>query len=104
MDGWIPYPSTAIHAQMPYITKYAVCKHLKALKQDGLITSDIYVEQGEERPILVRGYTVTEKGKNTPEYRLAYETERRICKECFDFDIGELRLVDGKEVDLLWEK
>ena len=90
MDGWIPYPSTCIHESMPYITLYAVRKHLKELKQEGLITSDLYIEQGEERPILIRGYTLTEAGKKTSEYKLAYDIERRICKECFDIDIGEV--------------
>jgi hypothetical protein len=90
MDGWIPLPSTVIHTQIPSITLYAVRKHLKALKQEGLIDSDLYVDQGEERPILVRGYVVTEKGRKTNEYKLAHETERRICKECFDIDIGDV--------------
>ncbi len=90
MDGWIPLPSTVIHTQIPSITLYAVRKHLKALKQEGFIDSDLYVEQGEEHPILVRGYIVTEKGKDTEEYRTAWEVERRICKECFDIDIGDV--------------
>ena len=90
MDGWIPYPSTAIHERMPYISLYAVRKHLKALKQEGLITSDLYVDQGDERPILVRGYVVTAKGRDTNEYRSAHEIERKICKECFDYDIGDV--------------
>jgi hypothetical protein len=105
MDGWIPLPSTVIHTQIPSITLYAVRKHLKALKQEGLIYSDLYFEQGEERPILVRGYVVTEKGKNTSDYRLAWEIERRICKECFDIDIGEAdcsNLLDDFE-QLLYE-
>lgn len=90
MDGWVPLPSTFIHTQIPSITLYAVRKHLKALKHEGLIDSDIYVEQGEEHPILVRGYIVTENGKKTAEYKLAHEIERKICKECFDIDIGEV--------------
>lgn len=105
MDGWIPYPSTVIHSQIPSITLYAVRKHLKALKQEGLITSDLYVDHGDERPILIRGYVVTEKGRNTNEYRQAHEIERRICKECFDFDIGDVdthwnNLFDNVEVHL----
>lgn len=89
MDGWIPYPSTCIHENMPYISLYAVRKYLKELKQEGLITSNLYVEYGEDRPILIRGYTLTEAGKNTNEYKLAHETERSICRECFNIDIGE---------------
>lgn len=88
MDGWIPYPSTCIAGTTGW-RLYYVRKLLKQLKQEGLITSDLYVEQGEEHPILVRGYIVTEKGKDTEEYRTAWEVERRICKECFEIDIGE---------------
>jgi hypothetical protein len=90
MDGWIPLPSTVIHEQVPHITLYAVRKHLKQLKQEGLIASDLYVEQGEERPILIRGYTVTKAGQKTNEYRLAHEIERELCKDCFDIDIGDV--------------
>lgn len=89
MDGWIPYPSTCI-AETTGLKLYYVRKLLKELKQEGLIDSDLWVEQGEERPILARGYIVTEKGKKTNEYQLAHEIERKICKECFDIDIGEI--------------
>jgi DNA-binding PadR family transcriptional regulator len=89
MDGWIPYPSTCIS----YTTKIdlpVVRKELRRLKKEGLVDSDLWVERGEERPILVRGYVVTEKGKATDEYRTAWELERRICQECFDIDIGDI--------------
>ena len=92
MDGWIPYPSTCIQASMPQLTLYTVRKYLKQLKQEGLIVSDLYIEQGEERPILIRGWVVTEKGRKTHEYRSAHEIERRICKECFEFDIGDVEM------------
>ena len=95
MDGWIPYPSTCIHANMPYLTLYGVRTYLKQLKQEGLITSDLYVEHGEERPILIRGWTVTKEGMKTTEYKLAYELEKARCKECFNFDIGDLELGPG---------
>jgi hypothetical protein len=90
MCGWVPYPSTVIHEQMPSISLYKVRKYLKALKQEGLVDSDLYVEYGEDRPILVRGWVVTEKGRKTNEYRLAHEIERKLCKECFDIDIGDV--------------
>jgi hypothetical protein len=102
MDGWIPYPSTCIHAQIPSITLYAVRKHLKALKQEGLIDSDLYVDQGEERPILIRGYTVTKAGMKTNTYKLAHEVERKICQECFDIDIGDVDSLVNFEEELGW--
>jgi hypothetical protein len=76
---------------MPGLTLYKVRKYLKELKATGLIDSDLYVDQGEERPILVRGYIVTPEGRNTKEYEMAHELERRICKECFDIDIGDVK-------------
>ncbi len=99
MAGWIPYPSTCI-AETTGWRLYYVRKLLKELKQEGLIDSDLYVDQGEERPILIRGYVVTEKGKNTNEYRLAHEVERKICKECFDIDIGEVSTLSDLEKEL----
>ena len=89
MGGWIPYPSTCI-AKTTGWRLYYVRKLLKELKHEGLIDSDLYVDQGEERPILIRGYVITEKGKDTDEYRMAWETERRICKECFNIDLGDV--------------
>lgn len=94
MDGWIPYPSTCI-ASTTGLRLYYVRKLLKELKQEGLITSDLLVEQGEERPILIRGYVLTEKGKQTVEYKLAHEAERKICKECFNIDIGDINYFDA---------
>lgn len=100
MDGWIPYPSTCIAGTTGW-RLYYVRKLLKELKQEGLIDSDLWVEPGDERPILVRGYVLTEKGKNTDEYRQAWERERQLCKECFDFDIGEVDRYSGV---LKWEE
>lgn len=95
MDGWIPYPSTCI-ARSTQLDLKTVRKELKRLKKDGLIDSDLYVDTDSEleRPILVRGYIVTEKGKQTEEYKHAHELERRICKEIFNFDIGEVGHLD----------
>lgn len=93
MDGWIPVPSTCL-SHLTGMSLYQTRKKLKELKEQGLVDSDLYVEMGEERPILVRGYIVTEKGKQTEEYKHAHEAERRICKEVFDFDIGEVGHLD----------
>jgi hypothetical protein len=101
MDGWIPYPSTCI-AETTGWRLYYVRKLLKELKKDGLIDSDLYVDRGEERPILVRGYVVTEKGKKTAEYKLAHDIERKICKECFDLDIGGMYALSELEEAFDW--
>ena len=91
MDGWVPYPSTCIAGATGWKLSY-VRKLLKQLKQEGLIIPDLYVETGDDldRPILVRGYTLTKEGMKTQTYRLAHEVERKICQECFKFDIGDV--------------
>lgn len=89
MDGWVPYPSTCI-ARSTKIDLKSVRKELRKLKQAGLIYSDLYVETGEDldRPILVRGYLVTDQCKDTEEYRTAWAEEREIVNKCFNLDIG----------------
>ena len=103
MDGWVPYPSTIIHKHMSHLSLYKVRKLLKELKSEGLIDSSIYVETGDDldRPILVRGYEITKKALDTPEYERAWEAERELCKKCFEFDIGPVRKEEEDEwIDL----
>jgi hypothetical protein len=97
MDGWIPYPSTCIASTTGW-SLYKVRKLLKELKQEGLIDSDIYVENSPDldRPILVRGYVLTKKALDTEAYEIAWEAERKACQECFEFDIGPC---DKKVID-----
>lgn len=107
MDGWVPYPSTIIQRQIPNLSLYKVRKYLKELKQEGYIDSELYVDTSwDERPVLVRGYNLTSKGANTHLCDLAHERERRICKECFDFDIGKAshtkKLIGNEFDDLDW--
>ena len=92
MCGWVPFPSTCIHESMPEISLYKVRKYLKELKQEGFIESDLFVDQGDERPILVRGWVLTKEGMKTEAYFKAHEEERKICQECFDIDIGTVPL------------
>lgn len=35
------------------------------------------------------GWQITKKAETTHEYAKAYEKERKLCKKCFDIDIGE---------------
>ena len=92
MDGWIPYPSTCIAGSTGWKLSY-VRKLLRQLKREGFIDSDLYVDTdpGLDRPALIRGYVLTETGMKTAEYEAAWETGRRICKECFKFDIGTVK-------------
>jgi DNA-binding PadR family transcriptional regulator len=69
-------------------TLYQIRKELKRLKEQGLIESVRYCEVGEDRNYLVSGYQITDKAKDTPEYKKAWEEEREICKKAFGIDIG----------------
>lgn len=102
VDGWIPVPSMCL-SRLTDMSLYKTRKKLKELKSQGLVDSDLWVEPGEERPILVRGYIVTEKGKQTEEYREAYEEERDLCKKCFHIDIGEMDALSTWEEELGFE-
>ena len=92
MDGWYPIPSTFL-SEICNLSLYKTRKELKKLKEQGYIISDcmsIY-NDFECQQYIIRGYTLTEKGKETEEYRKAYEEERKLCDECFGFDIGETK-------------
>lgn len=93
MDGWVPYPSTLVHKHMPHLSLYKVRKYIKELKAEGLVDSSLYVETGSDldRPIIVRGYTITDKAFSTDAYKVAWEYEREVCKQCFHFDIGPVK-------------
>lgn len=44
--------------------------------------------QDEEGNIYcMRGFTITEKAKQTQEYIKSFEEEKKSCKECFEIDI-----------------
>ena len=83
MDGWIPTPSTVIADELK-MPVYQVRKELKRLKELGLVVLTIYCDTDEYSSYAIRGYTITDKVKGTKEYRIAYEDEEKIRKECFD--------------------
>ena len=95
MDGWIPFPSTCL-AQVCEMTLYNTRKELKKLKEQGYVVSDRYCEMTEEGNCLINGYTITEKAKETEEYKKAYDEERELCKQCFEIDIGERKENDSR--------
>ena len=88
MDGWVPYPSTAM-AKRLNLSLYKIRKELKSLKDQGLVVADRYCEVTDEGTVLINGYTITEKAKQTEEYKKAYEEERLICLDVFGVDIGD---------------
>ena len=87
MQGWIPMPSTCLSQTMNK-TLYQTRKELKRLKEQGLIQSVRYCDVTEDGNYLMSGYQITDKAKETPEYKRAWEEERQICKEAFGIDIG----------------
>lgn len=90
--GYVPLPSTWI-SKVTGFTLYKTRKTLKRLKEYGFVCSGRYGGQSEDgRVFCINGYNVTKKAKYTEEYRVAYAKERELCKECFDIDIGELRI------------
>lgn len=88
--SWYPYPSTCLAKECD-MSLYKTRKELKMLKEQGLVASEQYCEVGEDRNILISGYTITDKAKDTEEYRTAWESERALYKEVYDFDIGDAK-------------
>ena len=86
MDGWIPYPSTIL-SKVCDLSLYKTRKELKLLKEQGYVVSDRYTENTEEGTIILNGYTITEKAKETEEYKKSFQEEKEAVKECFNFDI-----------------
>lgn len=97
MQGWIPLPSTCISKDLGK-SLYQTRKELKRLKEQGLVQSDRYCVVDEDRNYLISGFQITDKGKDTPEYKKAWAEEREICKEAFGIDIGEADYDPYKEI------
>lgn len=87
MGGYYPYPSTGI-ARNTGISLGKVRYQLKKLKKDGLVESFSMGGQDEDGNVYcMRGFGITERAKQTQEYKKAFEEEKKICKKCFDIDI-----------------
>jgi predicted ArsR family transcriptional regulator len=87
MDGWIPFPSTMIAKQLN-ISVGKVRYQLKKLKDQGLVANDSHGGQTEDGEVYcINGFTITDKAKETEEYKKALLEEKRICKKIFDIDI-----------------
>lgn len=90
MDGWYPYPATAIAKQLDMTVNKVRC-NLRKLKKQGFvdrISDGGITEDGQV--FCNHGWSCTPKAYNTNEYRKAYEEERKLCKECFGIDIGNI--------------
>ena len=108
MDGWHPFPATliaemlgmSVHKVRYHLRKLTLCTlipsihkvryHLRKLKKKGLVESFHEGGMTEDGEVYcLWGWTITKATHSTEEYKKAYEEERNIVKECFDFDIGE---------------
>lgn len=90
-------PSTAL-SHILGESLYKTRKKLKSLKEQGLVASGRYCNVTEDGNYLISGWEITEKAKSTPEYEIAWNEERKLCKECFGFDIGEVGYDPYKEI------
>lgn len=91
MDSWHPYPATAI-AETLGISVHKVRYHLRKLKEKGLVESFHEGGISEDGEVFCYwGWRTTKGAKLTEEYKKAYKKERELVKECFGFDIGEMR-------------
>lgn len=79
MGGWYPFPSTCL-SEVCGKSLYQTRKELKKLKEQGYVVSDRYCEIGEDRNYLISGYTITDKAKETEEYKQAFEEEEKYAE------------------------
>lgn len=89
MSGWLPLPARLL-AKDNNCTLYMARKCLKQLKDEGLVISDIWHEYNEYscRNILLRGFTITDKAKETEIFKQADMEERKMLKEIYGYDFG----------------
>lgn len=89
MDGYHLISSTNI-AKILELSQKDVLKELRRLKKEGLVYSswENYYSEWHEQWFITSGWAITEKAKQTEQYKNAWEKERQICQECFNIDIG----------------
>lgn len=62
---------------------------LRKLKKLGYVETPSGFVISEFCSLPYHGWTITDKAKETEEYKKAWKEERALCKKCFDMDIGE---------------
>jgi hypothetical protein len=80
------FPSTVI-ATIFEISLYKARKIIKTLVNEGLLQSgcDSWYDDYCEQQIIARGYTITEKAKQTDIFKEAEEAEEKLRKEIWGF-------------------
>ena len=83
MDGWMPYPAWCI-AEQCGISISTARRRLRKLKADGYVDSVVcYRDPEDYGPLPYHGWTITPKAQETPEYKKAWEAEKKLCREVF---------------------
>lgn len=88
MDEYIPYPSRVLY-EACNLSIYQVSKELKALKEQGYIVDDMHAVITVYGPILILGGRITDKAKETEEYKKAFEDGRKIVLESYGSALKE---------------
>lgn len=98
MDGWHLISSKNI-AKLLEIPQKDVLKELRRLKKEGLVYSswENFYSEYYERWFITSGWAITEKAKQTEQYKRAWEREREVCQECFNIDIGSYEQMKKRE-------
>lgn len=84
-----PIPRKVIQDELG-LSKHQVLKELQKLREKGLVSLvriNYYDDYDCENHLLI-GYTVTDLGKKSNEYRIAHEDVRRRIHKHFGIDIG----------------
>ena len=89
IDGWTKIKSVPYIAYSLNISKYRARMLIKALKDLGLVKSDMEscYSDWSERYFIVRGYVLTDKARHLAAWHQANIRELAIISECFGMDM-----------------
>lgn len=83
-----PVPSSSVSFRLN-LTVSQTRYRLRKLKKLGYVEMAYGFVISEDCHLPYYGWTITDKAKETEEYKKAWEEERALCKKCFDMAIGE---------------
>lgn len=87
MSGWHPVPAWVI-AELTNVSVFTARRRLRKLKEDGLTkTICENMAADDEMPIPYHGWTITDKARETEEYKKAWAEEVEICRKVFGKDM-----------------
>ena len=81
MYGWMPCPAAVIAREIG-VSVSTARRRLRELKSQGYAkTYSIRLDFEGESPLPYNGWTITDKARETEEYKLAEFEEKRICRK-----------------------